>query len=87
MNIIYLGAFKKKKADKMSVVEDKPVGSMADVRYPPRPMAPDSDLDRFTREALQFKFQNMRPAMFVTVNSEQVPDPSNDDNPFPPMVA
>jgi hypothetical protein len=87
MTIIDLNEFRQKKAVSVPIQKE-----CAEVRHEPplKKTAVRSDLDLITREAMRFKFMNMKPpGGFVTVHSERLPPsfPPFDDTPTPPMVA
>lgn len=87
MTVIDLNEFRQKKAVSVPAQKERD-----EVRHEPplKDPAVRSDLALLTREAMRFKFMNMKPpGMFVTVHTERLPPsfPPFDDTPTPPMVA
>lgn len=96
MTIVDLDAFRKKKKDQeaeLQALEDKLVDSLEDPasrKYGASSMkiGEASDLDLFTREAMRFRFQNMKPpGVFATIHTEKLPPPFPPYDDLPPLVA
>lgn len=90
MNIVDLNSFRQKKKEQKE--SEQTVNNYQDDKrtVPSVNQRSPDNLDRFTREAMQFKFQNMQPpGVFAILNTEKLPPPfpPYDDDPFPPMVA